>query len=48
MTTVPEFTPPLPGAWELEQTHLTRPVSVFMADVSPALMRGFSDGVGLR
>jgi pyruvate,water dikinase len=45
MTTLPEFIPPSPGAWELEQTHLTRPVSVYMAEVLPApMMRGFADG----
>ena len=44
MTTLPEFVPPSPGAWELEQTHLTRPVSVFMAGLfPPPMMRGFAD-----
>lgn len=40
--TVPAFTPPSPGAWELEQTHLTKPPSLYMADVLPEpMMRGF-------
>ena len=39
------FTPPSPGSWELEQTHLSRPVSVFMAEIFVANMRrGFADG----
>src|SRR6185503_3995006 len=39
------FTPPSPGAWELEQTHLTRPPSVFSASVIPdAMMAGFKAG----
>ena len=39
------FTPPSPGAWELEQTHLTKPPSVYIAEVMPpAMMRGFRDG----
>jgi pyruvate,water dikinase len=39
------FTPPSPGAWELERTHLTRPVSGFMAEAFPrAMMRGFAEG----
>ncbi len=39
------FTPPSPGAWELEQTHATRPPSVFVADVLPdAMMSGFKAG----
>ena len=39
------FVPPSPGAWELERTHVTRPVSVLMAEVFPAsMMRGFSEG----
>ena len=38
------FAPPAPGAWELEQTHLTRPISVMMAEVFPdAMMSGFKD-----
>ena len=39
------FTPPSPGAWELEQTHLTRPPSVFTASVLPdPMMSGFKAG----
>ena len=39
------FTPPSPGAWELEQTHLTRPPSMFSAAVIPdAMMAGFKAG----
>src|SRR5687767_11604037 len=45
MTTTSGFTPPSPGAWELEQTHTTRPPSVFVADVFPAaMMAGFKAG----
>jgi pyruvate,water dikinase len=41
----PAFTPPSPGAWELEQTHLTRPASVLTAELFPeSMMRGFSEG----
>ena len=29
------FTPPSPGAWELETTHMTRPVSRWVAAVLP-------------
>lgn len=39
------FTPPSPGAWELEQTHITRPPSVFTAAVIPEpMMAGFKEG----
>lgn len=39
------FVPPSPGSWELEQTHLTKPPSVFIAEVMPpAMMRGFKAG----
>jgi pyruvate,water dikinase len=39
------FTPPSPGAWELEQTHLTRPPSIFMTAVIPEpMMAGFKEG----
>ena len=39
------FTPPSPGAWELDQTHLTKPPSVLMAELAPpSMMRGFSEG----
>lgn len=41
------LTPPRPGAWELEQTHLTGPPSGFIAPIFPVAMpKGF--GVGLR
>jgi pyruvate,water dikinase len=44
---MPVFTPPSPGAWELEQTHLTRPPSVFITATLPEpMMRGFSEGTG--
>src|SRR5688572_77718 len=39
------YTPPSPGAWELEQTHITRPPSVFIAAVLPEpMMAGFKEG----
>jgi len=39
------FIPPSPGAWELEQTHFTKPPSVYFATVfGPAMMRGFKEG----
>ena len=39
------FTPPSPGSWELEQTHLTKPPSVLLAELMPAaMMRGFAEG----
>jgi rifampicin phosphotransferase len=39
------FKPPSPGAWELEQTHLSRPPSMFTAAVFPdAMMAGFKEG----
>ena len=45
MTTSVSYIPPSPGAWELEQTHLTRPPSVFTATVLPdAMMSGFKEG----
>ena len=41
-----DFIPPSPGAWELERTHLTRPMSGFMAEAFPrAMMRGFSESM---
>ncbi|MGE3578524.1 MAG: PEP-utilizing enzyme [Vicinamibacterales bacterium] len=41
------LTPPRPGAWELEQTHLTAPPSGFIAPIFPVAMpKGF--GAGLR
>lgn len=39
------FTPPSPGAWELEQTHVTKAPSVYFTSVfPPAMMRGFKEG----
>lgn len=44
-TSVDAFVPPSPGAWELERTHLTRPLSVLGAELFPAaFMRGFAEG----
>jgi phosphohistidine swiveling domain-containing protein len=41
---LPPFLPPSPGAWEIERTHFTRPISRFAAAVFPANMkRGFSE-----
>src|SRR5688500_7534984 len=43
--TAQTFTPPSLGAWELEQTHLTKPPSVLIGELMPEpMMRGFSDG----
>ncbi len=40
-----EFTPPGPGSWELENTHLTRPISTFMGEIFPVAMpEGFRAG----
>src|SRR5688572_19646097 len=45
MNVTDTFTPPSPGSWELEQTHLTKPPSVLLAELMPAaMMRGFSEG----
>src|SRR5687768_16091311 len=45
MNVTGSFTPPSPGAWELEQTHLTKPPSILLAELAPApMMRGFSEG----
>ena len=39
------FTPPSPGSWELEQTHMTKPPSVLTAELWPqSMMRGFAEG----
>jgi len=39
------FVPPSPGAWELERSHLTRPISVLAASVFPPnMIKGFADG----
>src|SRR6478736_2983207 len=45
MSTTTTFTPPSPGAWELERTHATRPISRYMWDVLPAMVPGFSDAM---
>lgn len=38
------FEAPEPGAWEVESTHLMRPISRYLADVFPkAMNRGFSE-----
>src|SRR5262245_11744301 len=43
MSTV-AFTPPSPGAWELERTHATRRLCRFSWDVFPeSMVRGFGD-----
>src|SRR5688572_23946300 len=45
MNVTQTFAPPSPGAWELEQTHLTKPPSVLMAELMPGpMMRGFKEG----
>ncbi|MBW4565494.1 MAG: hypothetical protein KME32_31295 [Mojavia pulchra JT2-VF2] len=37
-----KFVPPSPGAWELESTHVPRPISRWLAPIFvPAYMRGF-------
>lgn len=42
----PSLTPPRPGAWELERTHMTRPPSGFVKDIFPVAMpRGFATGL---
>ena len=44
-STAASFVPPSPGAWELEQTHVTKPPSIFFTSVFPAaMMRGFKAG----
>ena len=44
-STTTAFVPPSPGAWELEQTHVTKPPSVYFTTVWPApMMRGFKEG----
>src|SRR5262245_45711020 len=40
-----KFGPPGPGSWELETTHMTRPLSRWMAALFPdAMMKGFKAG----
>src|SRR4051812_31242495 len=42
---VGNFQPPAPGAWEIESTHMQRPMSRWMQPIFPAhMMRGFKDG----
>ncbi|MDB5097800.1 MAG: hypothetical protein JWM80_2221 [Cyanobacteria bacterium RYN_339] len=39
------FTPPGPGAWELDPSHLGRPATRFLAELCPEpIARGFADG----
>jgi pyruvate,water dikinase len=46
MTEPKDFTPPGPGVWELEATHLQRPLSRAMAAVFPAAAtEGFREGM---
>ncbi len=43
-STLPPFVAPSPGAWEIERTHFTKPVSRFMSVVfPPAMTKGFSE-----
>ena len=45
MNVTQTFTPPSPGSWELEQTHLTKPPSVLLGELMPdSMMRGFKEG----
>jgi phosphohistidine swiveling domain-containing protein len=45
MNVTQEFIPPSPGSWELEQTHLTKPPSLLLAELMPdSMMAGFSEG----
>lgn len=40
------FDPPGPGAWTLDATHFTRPVTRFVAEIVPdAFARGFGEGL---
>jgi phosphohistidine swiveling domain-containing protein len=46
METMTEFVPPGPGVWELESTHMIRPVSRCMAALfPPAAIAGFRAGM---
>jgi pyruvate,water dikinase len=39
-----DFKPPAPGAWELEQTHLQRPLSHWVRELfTQNMMRGFKE-----
>lgn len=43
------FVPPSPGVWELEQTHVTRPVSFYMAEVwFEDMKRRGRNGIGVE
>lgn len=45
MRTTPPFTPPGPGAWELETTHFSRPVTRFTQEtMTGGFVRGFAAG----
>jgi rifampicin phosphotransferase len=45
MQKTPPFTPPGPGVWVIEGTHIVRPVSRWFAEVFPnAMMEGFRFG----
>ena len=40
-----QFHPPSPGSWELETTHIGKPITRYMADSFPAaIMRGMTEG----
>src|SRR5258706_7647804 len=42
---VESFIPPRPGAWEIEATHMQRPMSRWLQPVfPPAMIRGFKEG----
>ncbi|HEY0144144.1 MAG TPA: PEP-utilizing enzyme [Thermoanaerobaculia bacterium] len=46
MSTIETFTPPGPGVWERESTHLTRPISRLCAEIFPAAAtEGFRQGM---
>lgn len=41
---VAKFVPPGPGSWEIESTHLQRPITRWLAQVFPPnMMRGFEE-----
>ena len=41
---VEKFVPPAPGAWEIEATHMQRPLSRWLAELFPThMMRGFKE-----
>lgn len=44
-TTSPTFTAPTPGSWELEATHMTRPVTPITATaMKRSMSEGFAEG----